>query len=237
MKNENGTMGAMKNIVLGRKTRRFLMWGGMVVVLVLIGWGMVKLSENVQLPTDGGSLAVPVSANDHIRGPANAAVTLVEYSDFQCPACAAFISVIAKALDESELKNNVRFVYRYFPLSSHANARLASQAAEAAGLQGKFWEMHDVLFEKQTVWAALSGKAAQQVFTSYAEQLGLDKSRFLTDLGSVIVKDRVNTDLNSGVASGVSGTPSFFVNGTRMPHPGSYDEFKQNLINALNANQ
>lgn len=221
----------------GGVTRRILIWGGALVAIVLVGWGMVKLSKNAPLSAENSAMSVAVSAQDHINGPASAKVTLVEYSDFQCPACAAFFPVIAKAFAEPELKDNIRLVYRYFPLSIHANAQLASQAAAAAALQGKFWEMHDLLFEKQAVWSPLSGKAAKEAFASYAEQLGLDKERFLSDIDSSAIKDRVKTDVNSGTASGVNSTPSFFVNGVRMPHPQSYEEFKQNLINALNANK
>ena len=218
-------------------TRRVLIWGGSVAVIVLIGWGMVKLSKNVAVPTGDGTLSVPVSEQDNIQGPADARVILVEYSDFQCPACAAFSPVITKAFAEPELKNRIRFVYRYFPLPIHPNAQLASQAAQAAALQGKFWEMHDLLFDKQDIWSPLSNTAAKGAFTEYAQQLGLDKNKFLSDIDSNAVKDRVKADLDSGTASGVNSTPSFFVNGVRMPHPQSYDEFKQNLINAVNANQ
>ncbi len=217
--------------------RRVLIWGGCVAVIVLIGWGMVKLSKNVAVPTGDGTLSVSVSEQDNIRGPADAKVTLVEYSDFQCPACAAFFSVITKALAEPELKDRIRFVYRYFPLPTHPNAQLASQAAQAAALQGKFWEMHDLLFDKQDTWSPLSTTAVRGAFTEYAQQLGLDKNKFLSDIDSNAVKDRVRADLNGGTAAGVNSTPSFFVGSARMPHPQSYDEFKQNLINAVNANQ
>jgi len=219
------------------RMRRVLIWGGSIVAIVLIGWGMVRLSRNTTLPAQNGALSSPVSERDNIQGPADAPVTLVEYSDLQCPACAAFVPVIAKAVAEPELKGKVRLVYRYFPLSIHPNAQLASQAAAAAGLQGKFWDMHDLMFEKQDVWSPLSGRAARDAFVAYAEQIGLDKGKFLSDIDSGAVKDRVKTDLDSGTASGVNSTPSFFVNGVRMTHPQSYEEFKQNLINALNANK
>lgn len=228
--------GAMPRIS-GGLMRRLLIWGGALVVVVLVGWGMVKLSQNAPLSAVNGTLSVPVSDKDYSRGPADAKVTLVEYSDFQCPACAAFVPIIAKAFAEPELKDRVRLVYRYFPLSIHPNAQLASQAGQAAALQGKFWEMHDLLFEKQAVWSPLSGKAAKDAFAAYAEQLGLDKGRFLSDIDRNAVKDRVKTDVDSGTVSDVNSTPSFFVNGVRMTHPQSYEEFKQNLINALNANK
>ncbi|MEK7638168.1 MAG: thioredoxin domain-containing protein [Patescibacteria group bacterium] len=220
-----------------RMLRRMLIWGGSLVAIGLIGWGMVELSKNAQLPVESGVLSVAVDAQDNMQGPADAEVTLTEYSDFQCPACAAFVPVIAKAFAEPELKGKIRLAYRYFPLSIHPNAQLASQAGQAAALQGKFWEMHDVLFEKQDIWSPLSSKAARDAFVGYAQQLGLDTGRFLSDIDNAAVKDRVKTDVDSGTASDVNSTPSFFVNGVRMTHPQSYEEFKQNLINALDANK
>ncbi len=235
MRSQKGSSAASR--ISGGMIRRLLLWGGALAAIVLVGWGMVKLSNNAPLPAENGKLSVAVGAQDNTQGPADAPAILVEYSDFQCPACAAFVPVIAEAFAEPELKDKVRLVYRYFPLSIHPNAQLASQAAQAAALQGKFWEMHDLLFEKQAVWSPLSGKAAKAAFVAYAEQLGLNGGRFLVDIDSNTVKDRVKTDVNSGMASGVNSTPSFFVNGVRMTHPQSYDEFKQNLINALDANQ
>ena len=205
-----------------------------MLVLVLLVWGMVKLSKNAPLPVATGTLSSPVSDVDHSSGPTDAKVTLVEYSDFQCPACAAFSTVITKALAEPELKGKVRFVYRFFPLVSiHPNAMLSSEAAEAASLQGKFWEMHDLLFEKQTDWAELSNTGAKNKFAEYAVQLGMDKTRFLSDIDSSAVKDRVQRDISSGDASNIQSTPTFFVNGTILAHPQSYEEFKQDLLGPL----
>ncbi len=236
LRSQNGSPASGRRLTA--TTRRVLIWGGAFAAIILLGWGMVKLSKNAQVTTDTGVLSVPVSVQDNIRGPSDATVTLVEYSDLQCPACAAFFPVITKAFAEPELKNHVRLVYRYFPLTQlHPNAQLASQAAQAAALQGKFWEFHDLMFQTQDAWAPLSSAAARSAFVDYAQRLGLDKTKFLADIDSGVVKDRVQTDIDSGTASGVNSTPSFFINGVRMPHPQSYEEFKQDLINALNENK
>ncbi len=214
--------------------RRFLLWGGGLLALALIAYGMVRLSSSVQLPVTDGVLSVPVSADDHAKGVSNALVTLVEYSDFQCPACAAFYPIVKRLLDEPELKDSLRVVYRNFPLPAriHAHAQLAAQASEAAALQGKFWEMHDVLFEQQQAWSALSSAAVRERFMAFAKDIGLDVARFSDDLDSSAVKARVLEQYAAGERSGVSSTPSFFVNGNRMPHPASYEEFKAFLVNA-----
>jgi protein-disulfide isomerase len=217
-----------------RTMRRIMIWGGGLFVLGLLGWWMVSASKNLPSPVAAGTLSAPVNDADHSVGPTDAKVTLVEYSDFQCPACAAYAPIVTKALAEPELKGKVRFVYRFFPLITiHPNARLSSQAAEAAGLQGKFWEMHDLLFAKQTEWAELSNTGAKNKFADYAAQLGLDKARFLSDIDGSTVKDRVQRDMDSGNASNIQGTPTFYVNGTVLTNPQSYDEFKQDLLTPL----
>jgi protein-disulfide isomerase len=217
-----------------RRFQRILTWSGVVLLFVLVGLGMIKLSANTQLPVVSGSLAAHVSARDNIEGPTNAAITLVEYSDFQCPACALFGPILDKLLSEPLLSGKVRVVYRYFPLSGiHANAQLSARSAQAAALQGKFWQMHDLLFKNQTDWAGTSASNAMATFIGYAQQLELDVNKFTTDLDSSAVSARVQADYDSGVHSGVDSTPSFFVNGTRMPHPASYDAFKQYLVSKL----
>lgn len=217
---------------LPRSVRRFLLWGGGVIVFALILWGMAKLSENVQLPT--GSLSVPVSTNDNSKGPVDAALTLVEYSDFQCPACAAYQPLLTKLFADSDLAGKLRMVYRYFPLTNiHKNATLAAQTAQAAALQGKFWEMHDLLFANQDVWENLSDTAARGVFTEYARQIGLNMATYATNIDSALVKQFIQSQYVGGISSGVNSTPSFFINGARMAQPGSYEELKRFVLNAL----
>ena len=152
-------------------------------------------------------LTPPVGQEDHATGPADAPVTLVEYGDYQCPYCGRAYPIVKRA--QRALGNELRFVFRNFPLAeAHPHARLAAQAAEAAGAQGKFWEMHDTLFENQDALEA-------EDIMGYAESLGLDTARFARDLEAETFAKRVRDDFRSGVKSGVNGTPTFFMNGAR----------------------
>jgi Na+/H+ antiporter NhaA len=159
-------------------------------------------------------LTLPVDPErDHIRGDDNAPVTLVEYGDFECPFCGQAEPVVRELL--SEFGHDLRYVFRHLPLSDvHPHAELAAEAAEAASKQGAFWEMHDLLFEHQD---ALEPKN----LISYAEQLGLDVDRFTEELRRHEYAGRIASDVDDADLSGVSGTPTFFVNGLR--HQGAYD--------------
>jgi len=158
-------------------------------------------------------LAVPVSGHDHARGPADAPVTLVEYGDFECPACGAAYPVVAAL--QRELADRLRFVFRNFPLGTiHPHATDAALAAEAAGMQGRFWEMHDLLYENQQA-------LEPEDLWRYAESLRLDADRFEEDRRGAECARRVRHDFLGGARGGVNGTPTFFVNGVR--HDGGFD--------------
>lgn len=165
---------------------------------------------------------------DNVKGLASSSVVLMEYSDFQCPACRTYYPVMRELV--VEYGDRITFVYRHFPLTGiHPNAELAARAAEAARKQGKFWEMHDLLFEKQNEWAQVASVAT--LFESYATLLGLGVEQFRTDFVSDAVKDFVRAQRVHSVRSGLSGTPSFFINGKQISNPNSAQEFK-NLLNA-----
>ena len=171
----------------------------------------------------GPQLKPPVSDHDHAQGPADAKVTLVEYGDYECPHCGRAHPIV-KAV-QKRLGSRLRFVFRNFPLNNaHPHAQAAAEAAEAAGAQGRFWEMHDVIFENQD---ALETDDLRR----YAEELGLDVDRFASELDRGVYADRVRRDFTSGVRSGVNGTPTFFINGARFD--GSWDE--PGLLAALQA--
>jgi protein-disulfide isomerase len=158
-------------------------------------------------------LSVPVSERDHAQGSPNAAVTLVEYGDFECPHCAAAHAVVTEL--QKLLGNQLRFVFRHFPLTQmHPHAERAAEAAETAGAQGRFWEMHDLLFEHQQT-------LDDGHLMRFAETLRLDVIRFAHELQEGVYRERIREDFMSGVRSGVNGTPSFFINGVR--HDGSYE--------------
>lgn len=157
---------------------------------------------------------VPVQEiSAHIKGNESAELHLIEYSDFQCPACRSTEPVLAQL--QEEYGDSFFLEYRHFPLRQiHPNAQLAAQAAEAAGMQGMFWEMHDHLFEHQDQWAkSLNPK---RYFSDYAEELGLHAERFAYDLESDAVKDRVNKDADEAMAYELPGTPSFVFNGEQI---------------------
>ncbi|HEV2801298.1 MAG TPA: thioredoxin domain-containing protein [Pyrinomonadaceae bacterium] len=159
--------------------------------------------------------AVPPSLqNAHARGRADAPVLIEEYGDFQCPPC-GFVHPILKRI-EDEYETEVRVVFRNFPLPTlHQHAIEAARAAEAAGLQGKFWQMHDMLFEKQNEWKDTA--IARPLFLGYARQLGLDLDKFTRDIDSAPVNTRVMNDEQHGTARGVGSTPTVFMNGREIP--------------------
>ena len=167
-------------------------------------------------------LSMPVMEDrDHIQGPADAAVTLVQYGDYECPYCGAAYPIIKEA--QARMGERLRFVFRNFPITtSHPHAEQAAEAAEAAASQGKFWPMHDLLYENQK-------NLRDQHLRAYAEQLGLDVELFQKELAEHVHAGRVHEDFLSGVRSGVNGTPTFYINGAR--HDDSYD--LETLLGAL----
>lgn len=159
------------------------------------------------------TLTLDVRPNDHIQGSKNASVTLMEYGDYQCPFCGAAYPVVKQL--QRRLGEVMRFVFRHFPLTEvHPFAEGAAEAAEAAGEQGKFWEMHDTLYENQNA-------LKPEDLVGYAKRLHLDVPRFTTELTTHAHAKRIREDFLSGVRSGVNGTPTFFINGVR--HDGAND--------------
>jgi formate-nitrite transporter family protein len=152
-------------------------------------------------------LITPVNEHNHLRGPIDAPVTLLEYGDFECEDCGEAHPVLMDLLDE--VGERVCFVYRHFPLSqSHPNAQRAAEASEAAASQDSFWEMHDMLFTNQDALNEMSVR-------NYAEKIGLDVNQYDRELESGMHAEKVRDDFMSGIHSGVNGTPTFFINGER----------------------
>ena len=160
---------------------------------------------------------------------------LIEYSDFQCPACAGYYSMLKTFEENPENKNlmsNTTFVYRNFPLdAAHPNARAAARAAEAASLQNKFFEYHDMLFDKQTEWSPIG--EPYTLFETYARDLKLNTTKFKEDFNSNTVKEKVQTDYLSGIEVDVKGTPSFYLNGILIRNPQTPDELKKILLESI----
>ena len=211
-----------------------MIWGVALAAVSGSVFGLIILVKNSKSLNQFGSLVVPVTEADRSKGPANAESVLVEYSDFQCPACKNYYPIL-KQLNE-EFGGKLKFVYRHFPLSQiHANAKLAAYAAEAAGEQGKFWEMHDWLFEHQDDWAKKSAGETANDFISFTQSLGLDEEKFKKDLDSEEIKRMVDESYNGGIGAGVNSTPTFFLNGKKLVQPRSSEEFKKVINDSINA--
>jgi protein-disulfide isomerase len=165
----------------------------------------------------------------HVRGDPGAPVTLEEFGDFQCPSCATAAEVIGKL--EQDYGPRLRVVWRNFPLAMHAHALEAALAAEAAGLQGRFWEMHDLLYKNQAVWSNASD--VRTFFNMYARSLGLDAERFAKDSNSDEVKARIFWEGQQGVSRGVKNTPTLFINDRELGHPFSPEHLRVEIDAAL----
>lgn len=203
--------------------KTYVLWS--VAIIVVIGLLMSGrfLAAPPATPEEAAGI-LTVVPDDHSKGNPNAPVTLIEYLDFECEACGAYYPVIKQLA--SEFPDDLRIVTRYFPLPGHRNGLPAALAVEAAAQQGKYWEMHDILYENQRVWGE-KAIATPDVFEAYAQEIGLDIERFKRDVASESTLERVNRDLESGDALGNQGTPSFFLNGQRLPNPRSFEEFRQ----------
>lgn len=160
-------------------------------------------------------------------------VQIVEYSDFQCPGCAAYRPLLEEVYEK--YSDQVVIVYRHFPLPKHQNATIAAQSAQAAGAQGKFWEMHDRIFENQNTWDDLSRAEAKTIFEGYAQELGLDMAKFTTDYGAEETAKVIAEQFVTGAKAGIQGTPSIFINGALLKeNPTSIEKFSQIITNAQN---
>lgn len=197
--------------------------GAMIAVFMFAGGGE-KESTDSNSPVDTSKL---VRENSHKYG--NGPVTVVEFGDFQCPACAAAEPTVQRLKDE--YKDKITFVYRNYPLPNHKNAISAAEAAEAAGTQGKYWEMNRKLFETQTQWQDLPNPVDQ--FASYARELGLDADQVKKEINENKHIDFINSDKEDGNSVGVTGTPTFFIDGKKADSF-SYDTLKSMIEAAIN---
>jgi protein-disulfide isomerase len=205
-----------------------------IAVVVLLGGAALFMFGNPQ-PKEAGQAVDSqslVRENSQMTGKRDAKVTIVEFADFQCPGCGALYPTIKRIKDEYKSNDNVNFVYRQFPLVTiHRNAMLAAETSEAAAEQGKFWEMHDKLFENQTVWS--ESAAASDIFLSYATELGLDSGKVRDALTNHTYREIVNTDIADGEKLGVNSTPTVYVNGIKLDRIPSYEELKQRIEDEL----
>lgn len=204
--------------------KRMIVWFSAALVVAIAGIGayQVATGPKTELPRKDGSMALALDQSDWTKGSKTPKATLVEYSDFQCPACGAYYPMLEEMF--AEYKDKISFTYRHFPLAQHKNALPAAYASEAAGAQGKFWEMADMLFKNQAEWS--EEVTAPAIFEGYAKKIGLDMAKYKTDVKSDAVKAKVERDLQSGKLSRIDHTPTFFINGKLSDNPRSAQELK-----------
>lgn len=207
--------------------KSLLLWGSVILgIIALIA--LLAMFGNSTSTISDTTLSTKVNETDHTKGAEYPKITIVEYSDFQCPGCAKSYPMVKQLVEA--FPDDVRLIYRHYPLRSiHANAQLSAQASEAGGAQGKFWDMHDMLFNTQSQWSDLDDPT--DFFVSLADSLGLDTEKFKMDLTNKTIVSRVDNDFYEANAMKLTGTPSFFLNGLLIDHPGSYAGFKS-LIEA-----
>ncbi len=197
-----------------------------IAVVVIIG-GAVLFS---------GDDSVEGTGSNHFYGQEEGIVTVTEYADFQCPGCGSFYPLVSEV--KEQFKDQIRFEFKHFPLVQiHPNAIAAHRAAEAAGNQGKFWEMHDQLFEQQNAWNTATDPAS--IFRGYAENLGLDMAQYDAEVNTPEVLSVINADTSAGKSQDVSGTPSFFIDGVAIENPtttiNTVESFSARIQEAIDA--
>jgi len=201
---------------------------GTLLFIVAVAFFFSQWSAAQDKTASEAQANVLLAQTSNSRGPAEAPITIVEFSDLQCPACKAYFPLVTKLL--SDIKD-LRIVYRFFPLSNiHKNAMISSQAAYAAGLQGKFWEMHDMIFENQDSW---SNTQARDIFIDYAKKLNLDSNKFESDMTSDATRKFITQEMNKAISLGINSTPTFFVNGKHIQNPAGYEAFKKIIQDEL----
>jgi protein-disulfide isomerase len=213
---------------MNKDTQRLLKWAAVAVLLIgsflFIIFSSGEDTSSNDTPED---IEIIVEEGDWAKGNLEAENILVEYSDFQCPACKSRVPIVEQLM--GEFGNHIKMVYRHYPLPMHSNAQLAAQATEAAGLQGKFWEMHDLIFEGQAEWSNLSSSEAESTFSGYAAILELDLDQFSAALNSSEVEAAVSADASTGKGLGVNSTPTFYFNDQKVTNTGNYEQFRDFL--------
>lgn len=198
-----------------------------IVVVILVLGGIFAFSGNKNSKSSSGN-SKPGTLTEHIEGQGTTGVTLLEYGDYQCPFCGEYFPTVKQI--QAEYGDKIKFQFRNFPLASlHQNAFAAARAAEAAGLQNKFWGMFDNLYQNQSQWSSLSNPLP--TFTQYAQQLGLNIAQFKTDYASDKVNNLINADEAEGNKLNIQGTPTFYLDGKEVQINNNVSDFEK-LINA-----
>lgn len=207
---------------------KFITFVAVLIILPLVYYFYVTGGQP-SAPT-----TISITPEDHVRGAAGAKVTLVEFGDFQCPACGAYEPLVRQV--EADNKDILQVVFKNFPLTQiHQNALLGAKAAESAGVQGKFWEMHDMLYDKQLEWS--ESLTARDIVEGYAKSLNLDMKKFDASMSDPAIEQKIIAEYKEGTNLGVQGTPTFFVNGKKIQNPSSPQEFDAIIQGAAKAVQ
>jgi protein-disulfide isomerase len=207
-----------------------------LIVLVIVFGAVLLISKKDASAPENGNGGSNAQATEHTRGDNKKGVTLTEYGDFQCPACGAYYPVVEQVYDK--YKGDIQFQFVNFPLTQlHPNAMLAHRTAQAASNQGKFWEMYKLLYEGQSTWSSSSSAQADSTFHGYAQSLGLDMAKFDSDQKSQETNNIINADVSKGKGLGITGTPSFFVDGKKIDNPSDVNAFSKVIEDAIKAKQ
>ena len=209
----------------------------LATVILLVG-GVLLMTREKPTSTINSTILVPEGSigtsgfvdGKYLPASSSATVTLVEFGDYECPACALYSPFIKQLL--TDFAGKVTFVFRNYPLSYHTNALSSSYAVEAAGLQGKYWEMHEKMYATQNDWSVLDN--ATDVFLGYAKEMELDIEKFKSDMASDIVINKVKKDTNDGNTVRLTETPTYYLNGKKISISGSYDQLKNLVQEELN---
>ena len=220
-----------------------LRWAIFVEIFIIILGALILTKQNndVDVSKVNENQAVTQKSEttiaDHVFGNKDSKVTLIEYGDFQCPGCGGLHPSLKPVVEEN--KDNIAFIFRNFPLSSiHPNALAAASVAEAAGMQGKFWEMHDMLFENQNDWSNAKAEERSGIFERYAKELGLNMDTFNKDIKSAAVADKIKRDQALGKKADVSSTPTLVLNGKKLTQDqySTQKALEKTIANAIKEN-
>ncbi len=185
-----------------------------LVFLIIIGvliWKSSSFVAPATVSTEGQ--AILARSDSHMTGSSTAKVTMVEFGDYECPACGAAYPILKQVTDSYQNNPNFNFVFRNFPLPQHQYAKMSAEAAEAAGAQGKYWQMHDMLYAGQGDWDPTKTKDPLSIFAGYAQKIGLDVNKFKADVQANAYQDRINADLADVGKLGLDHTPTIYING------------------------
>ena len=211
--------------------KRFIL---VLVAFVAVFGVLLTLGKRDNQTSNNESGSSNVAPTEHKTGEGTSGVTLIEYGDFECPACKQYFPLVEAV--KQKYGDQITFQFRHFPLTQiHKNALSSARAAEAAAKQGKFWEMYAILYERQDIWKNSTNATSE--FENYAQELSLDVEKFKEDLRSEEVNDLVQADLNEAQKLELSSTPSFVLNGEKIENPRSADDFYRVIDEAIAANQ